>query len=188
MRLKFRYANFITKLLVVLSNIIKNAILPRIILISLVRILSLIGFAEMIDNDIFYDYATKAVIYLAIIFMGVYILFPKGVFVKDDYLIIARYTVTLTNWKPLIKIKYDDIEQTGINYTDLRFSKRHFSLLAGGDYLSNIEIVTKKGRHYYFCINDQQEFCDYINKKIGNVEILTSKNASFIFDDELPDE
>lgn len=188
MRIKFRYANFSTKLLIVLSNIIKNAILPRIVLILLVRILSFVGFGEMMDNDIFYDYATKAVIYLAIIFTGVYILFPKGVFVKDDYLIIARYTVTLTNWKPLIKIKYDDIEHIGINYTDLRFSKRHFSLLAGGDYLSNIEIVTKKDRHYFFCIKDQQEFCDYINKKIGNAEISNSKNAPFIFDEELPDE
>lgn len=94
----------------------------------------------------------------------IYCVLKKGVFLYQNHLVIARYTITLRNWKNRISIDYNDIESVIVNYSDLRFTKYHGSLLVPfGDDTYNVELTLKNGKKYFFSIENQEEFCDNLN-------------------------
>lgn len=168
MRFKFRYDNKSSKILSAIVVPFQNLLLPRVIALAIARIIALIGLGQYFNNDIIIGIIQKIVVFVSILWTAIYFIFKKGVFLYDDYLVIARYTITLRNWKNRIKIKYDDIDHANVNYTDLRFTKYHGSLLVpGGDDTYNVEITLKNGKKYFFSVENQEEFCETINSIIG---------------------
>lgn len=82
---------------------------------------------------------------------------------------IARYTITPFNWKWWMKINYSDIEKVNVNYFNLNYADYHYRMLnSGGDRNYNIELTLKNGKIFYFSIEDQEEFCENLNKLIEN--------------------
>lgn len=159
MRFIFRYFNRSFKILCTILVPLQNFILPPIIASFFIRVIGLIGLGQYFNNDLIISIIQKIVIFVSILWAAIYIFFRKGVFLYDDYLVIARYTITLRNWKNRIKIKYDDIDHVNVNYTDLRFTKHHGSLLVPcGDNTYNVEITLKNGKKYFFSIENQEEF------------------------------
>lgn len=72
----------------------------------------------------------------------VFCFFRKGVFLNENHLIIARYTITPFNWKWWMKINYSDIEKVNVNYFNLNYADYHYRMLnSGGDRNYNIELL-----------------------------------------------
>lgn len=171
MRYKFRYYNKGFKLLSMILAPLQNfffviVIIVPIILIVISLVFCLIGLEKQLD-----DYTAQIIYKIIITFSFLcaisYYIFPKGVFLYEKRLIIARHTVTLRNWKSIIFVKYDAIENVNINFKDLRFTKYHGSLLVPcGDEVCNIELTLKNGKKYFFSTEYQDDFCKHLKSLI----------------------
>lgn len=164
MRYKFRYYNGTFKVLSALFIPLQNLLLPRLFVLFILRLLSLAGLGQYFNNDIAINVIQKIILVLSCSWAFIYIICRKGVFLHDDRLTIARYTITLNNWKNRITVKYDDIASVNVNYNSLRFTKYYKSFIVPfgcDDY--NVELTLKNGKKYFFSIQDQEEFCDNLN-------------------------
>lgn len=167
MRYKFRYYNSSFKVLNSIFVPLQNLLFPQIVALILLRVISLIGLGQYLNNDIVISTLQKIILICSVFWLIIYCIFKKGVFLHDQYLIIARYTITLRNWKNRIVLRYDEIESVNVNYTDLRFTKYHGSLLVPfGDNTYNVELTMKNGKKYFFSVENQEEFCDNLNSLI----------------------
>ena len=130
------------------------------------KIIIAIGIDDsFIDNSLFREMMFTC----AFLFATIYYIFKKGIFLYNDKLIIARYTITLTNWNPYITIKYSDIEHVNVNYSNIHFTKYRLSFITlCGDESYNVELTLKNGKKYFFSIQNQEEFCNNLNQLINN--------------------
>lgn len=168
LRYKFRYFNgiykAISRLVSPFQNFFLTWVISFIIFFFIGKLMILFGFEDYIVDDYVIGIFQKIVFACSILWVMVYFIFKKGVFLCENRLVIARYTITLTNWKNRIIIDYDDIESVNINFRDLHFTKYRFSsLVLCGDEANNIELTLKNGKKYFFSIEDQEEFCDNLN-------------------------
>ncbi len=137
---------------------------PMIICLFITKVIAFAGLVDSINNNLISE-ITRIVLNCSFLSTAVYIVLRKGAFLYDDRLVIARYTFSLTNWKPRIVINYNDIEKVNVNYFDIHFTKRRFSMLVlCGDESYNVELTLKNGKTYYFSIEDQEEFCENLNR------------------------
>jgi len=171
MRYKFRYFDGISKAGAKIACPMQNFLLTFVIIVFVYtlfgKIVTLIGIEDYIINKSLDHSMQRAAFICAFIAALAYFIFRKGVFLYDDRLVIARNTITLTNWKPRITVNYDDIEHVNVNYTDLHFTKYYFSIVTPyGDEAYNVELTLKSGKKYFFSIQDQEEFCEVLNSLI----------------------
>lgn len=167
MRYKFRYLNGIYKTAAAIVCPLQNFFLVWaiffLVLFLINKIAVLIGFDNLI-NDTIFVILRKIIFLLSTFWAVVYCVCRKGVYVYNNHLVVARYTVTLTNWKNRITISYDEIESVSDNFNDLHYTKHKFSMVVPcGDESYNVELTLKNGKKYFFSIEDQEEFCDNIN-------------------------
>lgn len=167
-RYKFRYYNGIYKaigrIVTPFQNFFLTWVIFFIIFFLIGKLMILFGLENYVINDFAIGIFQKITFICSTIWVVVYFVLKKGVFLYEDRLVIARYTITLTNWKNRIIIDYNDIESVNINFRDLHFTKHRFSLLVlCGDEANNIELTLKSGKKYYFSIENQEEFCDNLN-------------------------
>ncbi len=118
MRYKFRYYNKGFKLLTIITIPIFNFVFPQLLSIAILRTISLIGLGKYFDDVNLLTLLYNAVRIFSALWVISYLFLPKGVFLYKKRLIIARHTVTLRNWKSIIFVKYDDIENVNINFKD----------------------------------------------------------------------
>lgn len=168
MRYKFRYANGIyktcAKIIVPLQNFFIAIAFFLLIYYLFGRLTVLLGVEDYLISDTVIEIVQEIILVFSALSAVVYCVFKKGVFLYDDSLVIARYTITPINWKPRITISYDEIERVNVNYTDLRFTKYRFSMVTPcGDYAYNVELTLKNGKKYFFSIQEQEEFCNNLN-------------------------
>lgn len=168
MRYKFRYFNgmykTIAKFAAPFQNFFFTWLIFFIIYFVITKIAALFGMEDYLINDFALGIFQKITFICSISWVMIYCFFKKGVFIYDDHLVIARYTITPTNWRNRIVIDYDDIESVCVNFQDLHFTKHRFSFVVlGGDEAYNIELTLKNGKKYFFSIEDQEEFCDNLN-------------------------
>lgn len=167
MRYKFRYFGT-NKTTGKIAGAIVNFWLPLIIFYILYFLIDkltlLIGMENYLSNDAVFHNLLRITLICSISSVIVFCLFRKGVFLNEDNLIIARYTITPYNWKWWMKIDYCDIEKVNVNYFDLNYADYNYRMLnSGGDRNYNIELTLKNGKRYYFSIEDQEEFCENLN-------------------------
>ena len=125
------------------------------------------------------DAIRKIIFICSIIWAAVYCIFRKGVFLYDNHLVIARYTITLTNWKNRITISFDEIESVNVNYTDLHFTRYRFSFIVPcGDEAYNVELTLKNGKKLFFSIQDQEEFCQNLNLLMENYNKVKNNDGN----------
>lgn len=130
-----------------------------------------IGLDNYLSDDIVLYNLQRIVFIFSISSVIVFCFFRKGVFLNENHLIIARYTITPFNWKWWIKIDYSDIEKVNVNYFDLSFIDYHFRMLTlGGDRAYNVELTLKNGKKYFFSIENQEEFCENLSQLLKNTE------------------
>lgn len=152
------------KFAVLAQNLTIVIVAVRFIIFFLAKISVLIGMEEYFLNKNVLNEMSRIILICWLLPTAIYFILIKGVFLYDNRLVIARYTISLTNWNPRIVINYDDIEKVNVNYFDLHYTKRRFSMLVlGGDESYNIELTLKNGKQYYFSIEDQEEFCENLN-------------------------
>lgn len=156
-----------------IAGILQNFWLPWLIFYILYvlvgKVSILIGLDNYLSDDIVLYSLQRIVLIISISSVIVFCFFRKGVFLNENHLIIARYTITPFNWKWWIKIDYSDIEKVNINYFDLSYIDYHFRMLIlGGDRAYNVELTLKNGKKYYFSIEDQEEFCENLSQLIGS--------------------
>lgn len=191
MRYKFRYYNRTLKILGVILVLFQNFMLPLMLFMPVVTLLGklaiLIGLEDYIVSETFFLVSRRIVVMISLAWDMIYCAFPKGVFLYDDHLVIARYTVTISNWKNRIYINYYEIEKVNVNYTDLHFTKHHFSLLVPmGDYAYNVELTLKTGKKYFFSIENPEEFCENLNSILENRrQIVANENDKLDNIDEM---
>ncbi len=173
-RYKFRYYNSTFKILNAFFVPLQNLLIPRAFSLLIVRLVSLVGLGQYINNSIIINALQKIILICSISWALIYCVFKKGVFVYKDHLVIARYTITLRNWKNRITVDYNEIKSIIVNYSDLRFTRYHGSLLVPfGDDTYNVELTLNNGKKYFFSIKDQEEFCNNLNLLINST---SSKN------------
>lgn len=133
------------------------------------KILILSGFDDLLNNNALLFDVKRIILICSISSVVVFCIFRKGVFLNQNSLLIARYTITHFNWKWWIKIDYNDIEKVNVNYFDISWYNYNFRMLTlGGDRAYNVEFTLKNGKKYFFSIEDQEEFCDNLNQLIEN--------------------
>ncbi|MDE6155867.1 MAG: hypothetical protein K2F67_05450 [Eubacterium sp.] len=168
MRYKFRYFNGIYKSIAKFVGPFQNFFLTWVIFFIIYFLISklfiLIGLKDYVINDSMLGNFQKITFICSVLWVAIYLLFRKGVFLQENRLVIARYTFTLTNWRNRIIVNYDDIESVNVNFRDLHFTKYRFSFVVPcGDEAYNVELTLKNGKKYFFSIEDQEEFCDNLN-------------------------
>ncbi|MCH5320332.1 MAG: hypothetical protein J1E36_01115 [Eubacterium sp.] len=175
MRYKFRYFNSIYKMgaaiIGPLQNFFITIALFLLVYYLLGRLSILIGVDNYFINETVFGIVRRIMFICAFLSVAFYCVLKKGVFLNDDSLVIARYTITPINWKPRITISYDEIEQVNVNYTDLHFTKYRFLLVVlCGDEAYNVELTLKNGKKYFFSIENQEKFCQNLNFLIENTK------------------
>lgn len=131
------------------------------------RLTILIGVEDYFLNENVFSVVRKLMFICSAISVLIYLVCKKGVFLYDDCLVIAKYTITKLNWKPRITVNYADIERVNVNYIDLHFSRHRFHLVSPcADEAYNVELTLKNGKKYFFSIENQEEFCDNVNMLI----------------------
>ena len=169
MRYKFRYYNGTFKILSGIVVTLQNLFIPRIFLLIIARFIAIAGFGIYLKNDYVSHVFINISLVLGTIWAIIYIFGKKGAFLYDDRLVIARYTISLRNWKNRITIKYSEIEKVNVNYNNLMFTKYHGSQLVPlGDEGCNVELTLKNGKKYFFSIYDQELFCEQLESLIVN--------------------
>lgn len=146
----------------------QNFIIPIIIFpyvfALIVKFCELVGIADSIIIDTVYPVMKEVVIIISASWALVYCIFRKGVFLYDDHLVIAIYTITMTNWKQRILVDYYNIESVGVNYFNLSFAQKFFSMLVPfGDNTYNVKLTLKTGKTYFFSVENAEEFCENLN-------------------------
>lgn len=185
MRYKFRYYNGTFKLLNGIIVPLTNFVYPQFFVLLFARFIALIGLGQYFNNDVMLGIIQKAVVIISFLWPILYCVLPKGVFLYDDKMVIARYTITTFNWKNRITINYDEIENVDINYTNLIFNiNRCRFLVPFGDSTYNIELTMKNGRKYFFSIQEQEEFVYELNSRIIQDNQRQSGDGSVIDKDE----
>ena len=84
-------------------------------------ILGRIGLADFLLQDPVLDYITKAVLILSVVYSLLPLVMPKGCFLYDDQVVLARYTITALNWKNKIAVPYYMIENAYVQYSSICF-------------------------------------------------------------------
>lgn len=168
MRYKFRYLNGVYKTVAAVAGPMQNFFITIAVFIFsyylVGRLTVLIGIDNSFMNSTFNSIVREIMIYIALIFAVAYCFLKKGVFLYNDRLVIARYTITPLNWKSRIIVNYNEIEYVNVNYTDLHFTKYRFSVInICADEAYNVELTLKNGKKYFFSIQNQEEFCDNLN-------------------------
>lgn len=165
MRYKFRYLNNIYKTLAAIAGPMLNfSITIAVFLIGYYLFAKITAWFGVDDSIINNSVFREVMIYSAFAVSLVYCFLKKGVFLYNDKLVIARYTITNINWNPYIVIKYSDIASVNVNYSDLHFTKYRFSFVTlCGDESYNVELTLKNGKKYFFSIYNQEEFCENLN-------------------------
>lgn len=182
MRYKFRYFNGIyktvAKFVIPFQNFLIVVAIFWLLYYIVGRLCILLGFNNYLLQDNILDMFLKVMYTFSISWAVIYCVFPKGAFLYDDHLVIARYSITLTNWKNRISVSYDEIEKVNVNYTDLHFTKYRFMLVVPcGDESCNVELTLKNGKKYFFSIEDQEEFCEKLNSILENrKQIFANEN------------
>ena len=92
-------------------------------------ILGRIGLADFLLQDPVLDYITKAVLILSVVYSLLPLVMPKGCFLYDDQVVLARYTITALNWKNKIAVPYYMIENAYVQYSSIYWTKDVFSEL-----------------------------------------------------------
>jgi hypothetical protein len=82
-------------------------------------ILGRIGLADFLLQDPVLDYITKAVLILSVVYSLLPLVMPKGCFLYDDQVVLARYTITALNWKNKIAVPYYMIENAYVQYSSI---------------------------------------------------------------------
>lgn len=172
MRYKFRYFGGY-KIASLIAGAIQNFWLPwitfYILYVVIGKVLVFIGFENLLNNDALLFDIKRIVLICSASLAIIYCVFRKGVFLNENNLIVARYTITPFDWRLWIKIDYSDIEKANVNYSDISWSDFNFRMLTlGGDRAYNVELTMKNGKKYFFSIEDQEEFCDNLNQLIEN--------------------
>ena len=175
MRYKFRYANSFFKVSAAIINPLQNSfIIIALFLFAyhlLARLAVFIGIDNYFINETVIGLFQRIMFICSVLSVVFYYVLKKGVFLYDDSLVIARYTITPLNWKIRITISYDEIEHVNVNYTNLHFSKNRFLLLVPfGDETRNVELTLKNGKKYFFSIEYPEEFCQNLNFLIENAK------------------
>lgn len=156
-----------------LAGILQNFWMPWLIFYVLYvlvgKFLILIGLDNYLSDDIVLYNLQRIVFIFSISSVIVFCFFRKGVFLNENYLIIARYTITPFNWKWWMKINYSNIEKVNVNYCDISYIDYNVRMVTlGGDRAYNVELTLKNGKKYFFSIEDQEEFCENLNQLIEN--------------------
>ena len=140
-----------------------DIIIIRTICVLIIKLFLLFNLDEYINFQSFSTFLQKIMLALMMLWVVIYSLCPKGVFLYKDKLIIKRYNITLRNWKFLIPINYSDIDRVSMNYTDLRKTKYYGCLLVPfGDEAYNVEITLKNGKKY------AESFCNELVQRINS--------------------
>ena len=101
-------------------------------------LLGRIGLADFLLQDPVLDYITKAVLILSVVYSLLPLVMPKGCFLYDDQVVLARYTITALNWKNKIAVPYYMIENAYVQYSSIYWTKDMFSeLVPYGDFNYN---------------------------------------------------
>lgn len=172
MRYKFRFFGML-KTGNMIGGILQNFWMPWLIFYVLYVLVGkfsiLIGLDNYLSDDIVLYNLQRIVFIFSISSVIVFCFFRKGVFLNENYLIIARYTITPFNWKWWMKINYSDIEKVNVNYCDISYIDYNVRMVTlGGDRAYNVELTLKNGKKYFFSIEDQEEFYENLNQLIEN--------------------
>lgn len=178
MRYKFRYINSIyksaAKIVAPMQNFfsiiaiffVAYNLIGRLCILFNISILTIKDFGEALQEPMFICAFLSAIIYCFL---------PKGVFINDSEIVIAKYTFVPFNFKMRIHIPYKEIERINVNYSDIHFTKYRFSFVTlCGDEAYNVEITLKNGKKYYFSIENQEEFVENINQRIAQFNTAES--------------
>lgn len=169
MRYKFRYSNSIYKsaariaapmqnffMIIAIFFVVYNLI-GRLCIFFNVSSLTIKNFGEILQEPMFICAFLSAIIYCFL---------PKGVFINDSEIVIAKYTFVPFNFKMRIHIPYNEIEDINVNYSNIHFTKYRFSLVTlCGDESYNVEITLKNGKKYFFSIDNQEEFVQNVTQR-----------------------
>lgn len=172
MRYKFRYLNGIYKTGAMIAGPLQNFFITTaaflLVYYLIAKLTGLFGFDDSFLNGAFYSVFREIMFCCAFILALLCFVLKKGVFLYDDKLVIARYTITPTNWNPYISIRYSEIEQANVNYSDLHYTKHRFSFVTlCGDESYNVELTLKNGKKYFFSIQNQEEFVSELLSRMG---------------------
>ncbi len=167
MRYRFKYYNTTFKVLSYILIPVINVIIVSLIVGALTKILLFFGIDNIIHNHTMDSLYQDVIIYVSLAWNLVYIFFPKGVIVKENSLIIARYCITLRNFKFRIRVRFEDIESVNVNYNNLNLSKYYGAeLVPLGDSNYNVELTLKNGKKLFFSIWDAEAFCQKFAEQI----------------------
>ncbi len=160
---RFRYYNTTFKFLSYLLVPIVNIIIVSFVINLLMRLPNSLGFHNLIPKGKLLYICQNSIIAVSVIWNIMYVFFPKGVFLYQDHLIIARYCITLRNFRFRIKVNYNDINKANVNYSNLLLSRYYGSeLVPLGDNKYNVELTLKNGKKLFFSIEDAEQFCEEI--------------------------
>lgn len=130
-------------------------------------ILGRIGLADFLLQDPVLDYITKAVLILSVVYSLLPLVMPKGCFLYDDQVVLARYTITALNWKNKITVPYYMIENAYVQYSSIYWTKYMFSeLVPYGDFNYNVVLQLRDGKKYIFSVQDAEDCCAEIMAKV----------------------
>lgn len=130
-------------------------------------ILGRIGLADFLLQDPVLDYITKAVLILSVVYSLLPLVMPKGCFLYDDQVVLARYTITALNWKNKIAVPYYMIENAYVQYSSIYWTKDMFSeLVPYGDFNYNVVLQLRDGKKYIFSVQDAEDCCTEIMAKV----------------------
>ena len=173
MRYKFRYINGMYKTASKIIGPLQNIFLVWAIYLAVYFLVGKIAKAfnleDYVLNADLMSILHRIVLAASLLWAMAYTFLRKGVYLQENCLVIAHYTVSLTNWHNRIIINYDDIESVNDNFHDLHFTKHRYSMVVPcGDESYNIELTLKSGKKYFFSIENQEEFCENLTFLINN--------------------
>ena len=104
---------------------------------------------------------------MSVVYSLLPLVMPKGCFLYDDQVVLARYTITALNWKNKIAVPYYMIENAYVQYSSIYWTKDVFSeLVPYGDFNYNVELQLRDGKKYIFSVQDAEDCCAEIMAKV----------------------
>ena len=126
-----------------------------------------VGLAKILLQDPVLDYITKAVLILSAVYGLLPLVMPKGCFLYDDQVVLARYTITALNWKNKIAVPYYMIENAYVQYGSIYWTRDMlFELVPYGDFNYNVVLQLRDGKKYIFSVQDAEDCCAEIMAKV----------------------
>lgn len=157
-----------SKIIGPLQNITLVWVIYFVVYFLIDKLAQAFNFENYVLNTDLMSILHRIVLIASLLWAMAYTFLRKGVYLREDGLVIARYTVSLTNWHNRIIINYDDIESVNDNFHDLHFTKHRYSMVVPcGDESYNIELTLKNGKKYFFSIENQEDFIEAINCRIA---------------------